>query len=84
MDVKELTEKLLQQELGELLLKVRFSGPFEWEDIGADVFLKEKPADLADRSYRIHRKLRDEGFDVLIVYEIPDDSDEEDTTEPWR
>jgi hypothetical protein len=29
-----------------------------------------------DRSYRVHRRLRDEGFDVLIGYDVLDDSDE--------
>jgi hypothetical protein len=39
------------------------------------VLLKEEPADLLDRSYRIHRRLRTEGFDVLIGYDVLDGSD---------
>lgn len=73
MDVKALTMKLIQQELGEWVLEVKFSGPFEGEDIDADVILKEKPVDLADRSYRIHHCIRENGFDVLIFYDLPDE-----------
>ena len=73
MDVKELTMKLIQQELEEWLLDVKFSGPFEGEDIDADITLKEKPVDLADRSYRIHRCIRENGFDALIFYALPEE-----------
>ena len=75
MDVKELTTHLLKQEFDDYLLDVKYWGPYEEEDICADVFLKEKPADWVDRSYRIYRKLLDEGFDVLIGYNVLDDSD---------
>ena len=78
MEVKELTEKLIQQEFDEWLIKVRFSGPFEEEDLDADIFLKEEPADLVDRSYRIRRCLREQGFDVLIDYKLYDPSEEYD------
>lgn len=76
MDVKELTEKLIQQEFGEWLFKIRYSGPFEGEDLDVDIFLKEEPADFEDRDYRLYRCLREKDFDVLIDYKLPDDSDE--------
>jgi len=82
MEVKELTEKLIQQEFGEWLMKVRFSGPFEWEDLDVDVFLKEEPTDLVDRSYHIRRCLREQGFDVLIDYKLYDPSEEYDCQLP--
>jgi hypothetical protein len=77
MDVKELTEKLIQQEFGEWLIEMQFSGPFEWEDIDVDVVLSKEPADWVDRSWKVRRKLRDEGFNVLIAYDVLDGSDEE-------
>ena len=77
MDVKELTEKLIQQEFGECLIEMQFSGPFEYEDIDVDVVLSKEPIVWVDRSYRIRRKLRDEGFDVLIAYDVLDGSEEE-------
>ena len=65
MDVKELTTQLIQKEFEEWLISMQFSGPFEGEDLDVDVLLKKEPAELLDRSYRIHRRLRTEGFDVL-------------------
>jgi len=76
MEVKELTEKLLRQEFGEWLVEMQFLGPFEGEDLDVNLILKEEPADLADRDYRIHRYLLDNGFDVLIGYDVLDGSDD--------
>jgi len=78
MEVKELTENLIQQEFGNWLIKMRFSGPFEEEDLDVDVFLKEEPADWVDRSYRIYCSLSEQGFDVLIGYKFYDPSEEYD------
>jgi len=75
MDVKVLTTQLIQKEFEEWLLSMQFSGPFEEENLDVDVLLKEEPTDLLDRSYRIHRRLRTEGFDVLIGYDILDGSE---------
>ena len=72
MDIKELTDKLIQQEFGEWLLKTRYSSPFEEEDLNVDIFLKEEPADFEDRDYRLYRCLREKGFDVLIDYKLYD------------
>ena len=76
MDVKELTAKLIQQEFGEWLIDLKFSGPFEEEDLDVDIILKEMPADLGDRDDRIDRYLRNKDFDVLIGYDVLDGSDE--------
>jgi len=74
MEVKELVTKLIQQEFGEWLVDMQFSGPFEGEDIDVDVILTEEPEDLVDRSYRIRHYLREQDFDVLIDYLLSDDS----------
>jgi hypothetical protein len=74
MELKELTTKLIQQEFGEWLVDMQFSGPFEEEDIDVDVILTEEPEDLVDRSHRIRHYLREQDFDVLIDYLLSDDS----------
>jgi hypothetical protein len=74
MELKELTAKLVKQEFEEWLVELQFSGPFEGEDIDVDVILTEEPTDLVDRSYRIRRNLREQGFDVLIDYLLSDDA----------
>ena len=55
---------------------MKFSGPFEGEDLDVDIILKEMPADLGDKDDKIDISLRNEGFDVLIGYDVLDGSDE--------
>ena len=77
MDLKELTTNILKQEFGEYFVKVQFSGPYEDEDLDADVILREKPSDLASRSIRVRRRLWVEGFDVPMLYEVEEEDEDE-------
>jgi hypothetical protein len=79
MDLKELTTQILQQEFGEYFVKVRFSGPYEDEDLDADVLLREKPTNLTERSICVRRRLWAEGFDVPMLYEVEGEEDEDCT-----
>jgi hypothetical protein len=72
MDVKELTSSLLQEEFRDSLVEVSHWGPHEDEDLDVTVVLKEEPSDLAERDWRIYRRLREAGFNVLIGYDISD------------
>jgi len=76
MKVKETVLKLLRQEFDDQLLEVRFCGPFEDEDLDADVILREQPADLPARDVRIHQRLMKRGFDVLIDYQVAEGNSE--------
>ena len=76
MNLKELIANLVKQEFGELVLDIRFRGPYAEEDIVVDVILKELPKDIDDKKYRIWRQLSEKGFDVLIGYDIPVDESE--------
>jgi len=78
MDLKEFVTTVLQQELGDYLIKVEFDGPYEDEDLDADAILSEEPADLTERSVRISNRLWDAGYDVPILYDIEDNEEEED------
>jgi hypothetical protein len=81
MDLKELTMNLINQEFGDLVLDVQFSGPFEYEDLDVNVILKKLPEDLPDKDIRIWHHLREKGFNVLIGYEPPFDEIDEATIE---
>jgi len=78
MDLEKFVTTILQEELGEYLIDVRFDGPYEDEDIDADAIMSEEPADIAERRIRISNRLRDAGFDVPILYDVEDDEEEED------
>ena len=77
MDLKKFVTTVLQQELGQYIINIEFCGPYEDEDIDADVILREEPDDLVERRIRISNRLWDEGFDVLILYDVEDDEEEE-------
>jgi len=76
MELEELIANLVKDEFGELLLDIRFRGPYAEEDIDVDVILKEVPKDIDDKKYRIWRQLSKKGFDVLIGYDTPVDESE--------
>lgn len=78
MDLKKFITTILQEELGEYFINVEFCGPYEDEDIDADVILREEPADLTERSVRISNRLWEAGFDVPTMYDVEDDEEEED------
>ena len=81
MELEELTTSLIKQEFGNLVLDIRFSGPFEFEDLDVDVILNGMPEDLPDRSYSIWNHLQEKGFNVLIGYEQPFEKFDEATIE---
>ena len=72
MDLKEFSTNLLKQTFGEYLVDLRFSGPYEDEDLNVDVILNEEPADFEDRDIIVF-KLLDADLDILIDYELLND-----------
>ncbi|MBM3241305.1 hypothetical protein FJZ31_33905 [Candidatus Poribacteria bacterium] len=59
---------LAQVEFGNLLKKVRFSGPFEEEDLDVDLILRKKIPfnELDARLLNIYHPLEKKGYNVLI------------------
>lgn len=70
MDLKEFTTDLVKEEFGEYIVDLRFSGPYEDEDLDVDVILKEKPVDFEGRMLNVFRQMLDADFDVLIDYTV--------------
>lgn len=68
MNVKESTTNLVKHEFGEYIVDLRFSGPYEDEDLDVDVILKGKPVDFEERMLNVFRQLLDADFEVLIDY----------------
>ena len=63
---------LAEEQFGDTLKKVRFSGPFEDEDLDVDLILTERMdlMELGRRLGNIDRPLQKEGYDVLIGFEF--------------
>jgi hypothetical protein len=66
--LKERIAEMAEEQFGDLLKKVSFSGPFEDEDLDADIILKERLPlrELGGKLQRIRKPLRKDGYDVLI------------------
>ncbi|MBM3237466.1 hypothetical protein FJZ31_14345 [Candidatus Poribacteria bacterium] len=70
MDLKEFTTDLVKEAFGEYIVDLRFSGPYEDEDLDVDVILKGKPVDFEGRMLNVFRQMLDADFDVLIDYTV--------------
>jgi len=73
--LKELVTTLAREQFGDALKKIRFSGPFEEEDLDADLILTERMdlMELAGRIGNMHQPLRKEGYYVLIGFKFDED-----------
>jgi hypothetical protein len=82
--LKERITDLAQEQFGDLLKKIRFSGTFEDEDLDADIILQEKISlnELGAKLWNIDQPLRKEGYDVLIGCEFDERSNKVKTK--WK
>ena len=67
---------LAQEQFGELLKTVRFSGPFEDEDLDADIILRKRMElkEIGAKLSKIYHPLEEEGYHVLIEHEFDERS----------
>jgi hypothetical protein len=79
--LKQRITNLALEQFGDLLKKIRFSGPFEDEDLDADIILQKKISlnELGAKLWNIHKPLRKEGYDVLIGCEFDERSNKSKT-----
>ncbi|MBC8462114.1 MAG: hypothetical protein H8D67_29455 [Deltaproteobacteria bacterium] len=70
--LKQRIMNLAQEQFGVLLKDVRFSGPFEDEDIDVDIILRKRIAlnEIGGKLWNIYHPLRKDGYDVLIGHEF--------------
>lgn len=74
--LKQRIMNLAKEQFGDLLKDVRFSGPFEEEDLDADVILRERISlnELGAKFLNIYQPLEKEGYNVLIGHKFDDRS----------
>lgn len=70
--LKQRIMNLAKEQFGDLLKDVRFSGPFEEEDLDADVILRERIPwnELGAKFLNIYQPLEKEGYNVLIGHKF--------------
>ncbi len=63
---------LAQEQFGELLKAVRFSGPFEDEDLDADIILRKRMElkEIGAKLSNIYHPLEKDGYHVLIGFKF--------------
>jgi hypothetical protein len=74
--LKERVTKLAEEQFGNLLKKVLFSGPFEDEDLDADIILRKQIPlrEIGAKLTNIRKPLRKDGYDVLIGHWLDEGS----------
>ena len=75
MERKALKQRITDsasEQFGELLKAVRFSGPFEDEDLDVDIILRKRISlkEIGSKLWSISHPLRKEGYDVLIGFKF--------------
>ena len=74
--IKQRVTELAQEQFGDLLKAIRFSGPFEEEDLDTDIILRQKISlnELGEKLWNMREPLRKEGYHVLIGCEFDERS----------
>ena len=74
--LKQRITDLAQEQFGDLLKDVRFSGPFEEEDLDVDLILRKRIPlkELGAKLWNIDEPLCEEGYNVLIGHKFDERS----------
>ncbi len=74
--LKQRIMTLAKEQFGNLLKDVRFSGPFEDEDLDADIILRKRIPlnEIGAKFWNIYQPLRNEGYNALIGYKFDERS----------
>ena len=70
--LKQRITNLAQEQFGDLLKDVRFSGPFEEEDLDVDLILRKRIPfnEVGAKLLNIYQPLEKEGYNVLIGHKF--------------
>mgnify|MGYP001597211088 CR=1 FL=1 len=74
MDLKERVAQMIQEELGDCVEGIRFTGPYEGEEFNASIMLRGEPDDFDKRSTRLHYRVWQLGYDIGIFVEFPEET----------
>ena len=70
--LKQRITDLAQEQFGDLLKAIRFSGPFEEEDLDVDLILRKRIPlkEIGAKLSNIYHPLEEEGYHLLIGHEF--------------
>ncbi len=74
MDLKERVAQMIQEELGDCIEGIRFTGSYEGEEFNVIITLHGEPDDFEKRNTCLRLRLRKLGYDVGLFVEFPEET----------
>ena len=74
MDLKKTVAQIIQEELGNYVEKIRFTGSYEGEEFNVSITLRDEPDDFEKRDTRLHRRVWELGHDITLFVEYPEET----------
>ncbi len=74
MDLRETVARIIQEELGDGLKRIRFTGPYEGEEFHVIIALHDEPDDFEGRDARLHYRVWELGRDITLCVEFPEET----------
>ena len=74
MDLKETVAQMVQEELGDCVDGIRFTGPYEGEEFNVNIMLSYEPDDFEERDSRLHYRVWELGYDIGLFVEYPEET----------
>jgi len=74
MDLKETVAQMIQEELGDCVEGIRFTGPYEGEEFDVSIALRDEPVDFENRNIRLRRRVWELGHDIILFMEYPEET----------
>jgi hypothetical protein len=74
MDLKEKVTQIIQDELGDYIEGMRFTGPYEGEEFNVIITLHDEPDDFEKRDTRLHYRVWQLGYDIGLFVEYPEET----------
>ena len=74
MNLKEIVAQMAQEELGECIEKIEFTGPYEGEEFNIRITLRDEPEDFDEREDRLYDRVWKLGYDIGIFVDYPEET----------
>ena len=74
MDLKERVAQMIQEELGDCIKGIRFTGPYEGEEFNVIITLRYEPDNFEERDACLHYRVWQLGYDIGLFVEFPEET----------
>ena len=74
MNLKVTVAQIIQEELGDCVEGIRFTGPYEGEEFNVSIALRDEPDDFEKRNTRLRYRVWKLGYDIGLFVEYPEET----------